>query len=123
MKKIFLSILAFSLYGASTFAQSAEVKSCAEKTAEVYCTCEGMTKAVDLKIAVLDGKISEADANAQIMALMLDMQECSFMLNEEMGKLEPTTAAHEQAEMLMLKVMNEKYPDCAKKIARLTEKK
>jgi len=123
MKKTFLAILAFGLYVANTSAQSDAVKQYAEGGADIYCTCEGMAKAIDLQIAVLDQAISEADANAKIMGLMGEMQECNILLNQYALKLEPTTAAQEQAELEMVKVINKKYPECAKKIARLTEKK
>lgn len=122
MKKVFLAILALGLYTANASAQSDAVKQYAEGAADVYCTCDGMIKVIDLQIAVLDQTISQADANAKTMELFTDMQECSYKLNEYALKLEPTTAAQEQAELELMKVLNKKYPECAKKIARLTAK-
>lgn len=123
MKKVFLAVLAFGLYIANTSAQSAGVKQYAEGAADVYCTCGGMVKVIDLQIAVLDQTVSQADANSKTMELFAEMQECNIMLNSYMSKLEPTTAAQEQAELEMMKVINTKYPECAKKINRLTGQK
>ena len=122
MKKLFLAVLALGLYTTNASAQSDAVKQYAEKAADVYCTCEGMTKAIDLQMAVLDQTMNEADANAKTMSLMGEMQECTFLLNEYASKLEPTTAAQEQADLELMKVINKKYPECGKKIARLTGK-
>ena len=122
MKKLFLAVLAFGLYNANSSAQSEAVKQYAKGAADVYCTCDGMVKVVDLQIAVLDQTMNQADANAKTMELITDLQECSYKLNEYMLKLEPTTAAQEQAELELMKVLNKKYPECAKKIARLSGK-
>ncbi len=121
MKKIFLSILAFSLYGASTFAQSAEVKLYAEKSAEAYCTCNGFVKLIDAQIAAMDNLISSEELANQTNASMKDMQMCTIELNQYMPDLNRETAG--EVEKLTQQIMDKKYPDCAKKIARLTEKK
>ncbi len=123
MKKLFFALLVFGFCQANLSAQSEAVKIYAAKSAETYCTCGGMVKAIDIQLAMLDEKISQEDGNAQVMGIALEVQGCIVELNVVAGDMEPTTAAQEQAQALTEKIISEKYPECAKKIARLSEKK
>ena len=119
MKKILFALFSFSILSVTVSAQSEGIKVYAEKAAENYCTCVGFVKVVDIRLQVLDAKITEAQAKEQMMEFIAEIQSCTVALTPYVEQFELTDQARMEGEALALKIMAEKYPECAKKINKL----